>query len=101
MIGVRAQVRSGCSLCPGRVSCETRAVRRSLTEVRSRCGAVRIFGHGKVTFRGRRKGNLVFWWSKVDSRDRCKGSQRCEIEMQISWQAQHLGYGDLRRALIS
>ena len=35
---------------------------------------LRASSHMVVTFRGRRKGNLVFWCSKVD----------------FSWQAQHL-----------
>ena len=26
----------------------------------------RAFSHMVVTFRGKRKGNLVFWWSKAD-----------------------------------
>ena len=37
--------------------------------LRPRCGAVRMFVHA-VTFRGKRKGNLVFWWFNVEFRDR-------------------------------
>ena len=36
--------------------------------LRSRCGAVHIFGLGDrfLPFRFKRKGNLMLWWSKVD-----------------------------------
>ena len=34
-----------------------------VSRLRSRCGAVRI--RTWLTFRGKCKGNLVFWWSKV------------------------------------
>ena len=43
-------VRSAFGLCP---------------RLRSRCGAVRIFGH-VFNFRCRRKGILVLWWLEVD-----------------------------------
>ena len=31
------------------------------------------FSHMVVTFRGRRKGNLVFWWPKVDFSSQVQG----------------------------
>ena len=56
------------------------------------------FSHVVVTFRGRRKGNLVFRCSKVDfSDDRCKESELFYFEMQFSWQVQHFGHGGDRR----
>ena len=51
------------------------------------------FSDPVVTFRGRGKGKLTF-------RDRCKGSERGYLDVQISWQAQHFGHGgDLGGAL--
>ena len=46
---------------------------RCLSRLRSRCGAVRI-SDMMATFRGRRMGNLVFWWSTF--RDWRKGSEQ-------------------------
>ena len=39
-----------------------------------------------VTFCGRRTGNLMTFC------DRCKGSERCYFEVQILWQAPHVGH---------
>ena len=52
-----------------------------------------------VTFRGRRKGNLVFWFKVVTG----AGDQSCFMSMcKILWQAQYFGHGGgLRCALIS
>ena len=53
------------------------------------------FWYKVVTFRGRRKGNLVF--PKSSFRDRRKGSELFYFEMQFSWQAQHFGHGGDRQ----
>ena len=53
------------------------------------------FWYMVVTFRGRRKGNLVpiVGASKSTFRDRRKGSELFYFEVQFSRQAQHFGHG--------
>ena len=55
-----------------------------LLRLRSRCGAVRIFGHGGH-FSRQAQGNRFFGGPKSTFRDRRKGSERFYFEMQISW----------------
>ena len=71
-----------------------------LSGLRSRWGAVRIFGHGgHFSWQAHGKPRFLVVQS-LTCRDRRKGSERFCREMQFSWQ--HFGYGgEIGRALIS
>ena len=64
----------------------------------ARCSAVHIFGLGDlvITFRGRRKGNLVLWWSKVDNFVAGAGDRSAYTSM-CRFRGSRNG-GDLRRS---
>ena len=60
-----------------------------LSRPRSRCGAVRIFGHGgHFSWQAQGKPRLLVVQSRLFVTG-AEGSERFYLEMQISWQVQH------------
>ena len=67
-------------------------VSKSSTCMCSRCGAARIFAHDGHFFVAGARETSCFGGPKSTFCDRCKGSVRFYVEMQISLQVQHFGH---------